>query len=425
MALSSVLTPTSTDIWSVNQTHMVTWNETSTVHLQLEMYDNGWKSSINDFVFLSTIADDYNYEWNIPIYMSQYWHYPKRFILRDIEWVDRWYSDVFNTTGVTIDNITLNEYELILNWTTNVENSRFNIYLYNDNITYYNYQKETPVYTLNFDYEYNSLTWNLPLGINDSYVALVITTDNLVMDISDSIALSNLVFPTVEPPGGVPGGVPGGLPGGLPGGVPGEPTVIPTLHPDMPSNHDWCGSNSCAGWIVLIVLASLIGALLIACWWMLGCDLCLDICGIKTRVYPENNLHQSYDPRRYPNPTYQTPQYRIQGTMVNISYNSSDTSHYDEDSSSYYAEPDETDIPNPPTKYVVPYDDHDLDNEDCSLNVPIDDTAPELPPRAFPISEDNEKEMVCLRKSYSSYGENNPPPTCWERPKTPQRKKHH
>ena len=35
---------------------------------------------------------------------------------------------------------------------------------------------------------------------------------------------------------------------------------------------------------------------------------------------------------------------------------------------------------------------------------------------------DDESDMVCLRKSYSSYGVNSPPPTCWERPVTPKRK---
>lgn len=402
MALGAVLSPVSTDVWSVNQTHLVTWNETSTVHLQLEMYDNGWTSSINDFVFLSTVADDYSYEWNIPIYMSQYWHYPKRFILRDIEWVDTWYSDVFNTTGLTIDNITLDDYELGLNWTTNVENSRFNIYLYNDSITYYNYQTKTPFYTLSTDYDNNSLRWNLPLGINDSYVALVITTDNLVMDISDSIFLSNLVFPTVEPP------------------------VIPPLHPNMPSNDEWCHSSSCAGWIVLIVIGILIGCIVIACCWMIGWDTCLDICGIQTRVYPSDYLNQSYDPRRYPNATYQSPQYRIEGAMVNISYKSSDTSHYGDNTSMYYAEPDETDISDPPTKYVVPLD--NVDNDDCSLNVPSSNNLPPLPPRRYSnkiTTIDDENEMVCLRGSYSSYSVNNPPPTCWERPKTPVIKTKH
>ena len=59
-----------------------------------------------------------------------------------------------------------------------LNNAKFNIYLYDNQTTYFNYNNRTPEYNLASNYEENIFTWSLPYGIDNSYVVIVETTDN-------------------------------------------------------------------------------------------------------------------------------------------------------------------------------------------------------------------------------------------------------
>lgn len=398
--LGSVTSPMEGDIWSVNNTYTIEWNSQSTVHVQLEMYDGYWKTDINKLNFLSTIADDFSYDWNIPIYLSQYWHYPKRIKLTDVEMVDNWYSGVFNTTGLSIDYLNITDNTLSLNWTTNLDNVNFNVYLYDNETTYFNYNDYTPEYYLASNFRENVFTWELPYGINNNYVVIVETTNNLVMDISDDLFLSNIASTTVST------------------------TVTSSLIPFIPPRETGlCEGADCAGWIVLFIF---IAVFLIACVYCFVSTSCFWCSMFQTanKIYPRScKLHIE----RPCNPVYISPKNRNTGAIQNVVYNDNTYGEFTNTSSHYYHEPDDIEtlpstpplepFPMPPNVYVKPNYLHEntLESDEDNSLVP--------PPRGGVYNgDDDETEMVCLSKRYSSYGVNSPPPpTCWERPPTPKK----
>lgn len=387
--LASFISPQEGDIWSVNETYEVRWYEDHTAHIELEMLNNNtWEHRVNGINFLSTIADDNEFDWNIPIYLSQFWHYPKRMKGTDMGFSRTWYSGVFNTTGLSIDNYDIIDNELILNWTTNVVNKKYNIYLYGNDTTYLNYQQQLPITVLMLDNEYNYCKWELPEDINDYFVILVSTVDKLVLDLLGPLELkydNTSVSPLA------PGNIPGGH-------IPHEPP-----RGTIDSCYTSGGAATCAGWIVLIIVLILVSILIVYCFVSYYCIVTSNV------VYPEYSNRTS-------NPLYQHN--RSEGAVVNTTYSSNNN-----DDNYGYQIPDDVDndtlVHNP--VYVIPggvsYRDSPIYEEDIpSIQFPSSGTRES-------IVDHNEKDMVCLQKSYSSYGMDSPPPTCWERPVTPKSSK--
>lgn len=388
---ASFISPQQGDVWSVNETYEVRWNEDHTAHIELEMLNNNtWEHRVNGINFLSTIADDNEFSWNIPIYLSQFWHYPKRMKGTDMGFTRTWYSGVFNTTGLSIDNYDINNNQITLNWTTNIQNPRYDVFLYENNTTYLNYQENTPVMNLVSDSVNNYYRWDLPEDIDGNYMILVSTTDNLVLDLLGPLEIK-YDNTSVNPLG------PDGRPGGHNPHIPPHGTIDGCYSAD--------GAATCAGWIVLIVVIVFVSILIVYCVVSYYCIVTSNV------VYPEYCNRTS-------NPLYEHR--RSAGAVVNTTY--SNNSNNDNDSNYGYQIPD--DVDNDPhisaPVYVVPED------------IPYRETpvySEDIPSIHFFGSGtresvvDDEAEMVCLRKSYSSYGVESPPPTCWERPTSPNSSK--
>ena len=189
LSLGNVLTPNASSVWSVNNTYKITWDMPGTMHLELEMYDNDWESQIGDFRFLSTISDDSYYDWKIPIFISQYWQYPKRLKFTQLQTNVKFYSDIFNTTGLSINTFTNGPRNIYIEWSSN-SNTNYNVYLYSNDTTYFSMNTvHFPIKEIVSNYYGSTLLWSIFDEEDGNYKIVVESVDKLNMDISQSFYL--------------------------------------------------------------------------------------------------------------------------------------------------------------------------------------------------------------------------------------------
>ena len=186
LIVGSIITPNSTSVWSVNHTNRISWDNPGTMHVQLEMLDTEWKSTIDGISFLTAISDNLYYDWNIPTFMSQYWEFPKRIKLTDLQDNNYIYSDIFNTTGLKINQINNNPEYIFMEWTTNSMNKIYNIYLYPNSTNYFSFKlDDVPIETISLNYNNNKISWSTKDVVEGNYVFVVETVDRKNLDISE------------------------------------------------------------------------------------------------------------------------------------------------------------------------------------------------------------------------------------------------
>ena len=150
----------------------ISWNNNSTEELNLALelnINNTWVRHLkNDFSYLSIILDGHinNYDWYIPLELSDYWMYTSRILVNDGN--DIILNKQFSFYGLSIEHIpdqAIND-TMEIKWNTNLDRN-FSLYLYNDKISYNivsNY-KETF-----YDFELNNIPEGIyQIGINYNY----------------------------------------------------------------------------------------------------------------------------------------------------------------------------------------------------------------------------------------------------------------
>ncbi len=220
LASGQIIVPNSSTTIFGGTLQTLEWNNANTINLKLELNMNGTWNDDDDNHFLSIIVDSHinSYDWNVPLYISQYWSNIARLKLTQLSDNRVFYSDNFTIAGITVDNIDIIVYSdtnLNISWTSNLDQT-YNIYLYDNYTTYYNIDPyfRQPVHTIISDVENKNYSWYIRNGINFTDVRLAVINNNGI-----TVGLSN-IFSIQYPPTSSPTRSPTM-----------SPTYIPTLLP--------------------------------------------------------------------------------------------------------------------------------------------------------------------------------------------------
>ena len=103
---SSFIQPNSSSFLYGGKPYNVVWNTSDNVNLQFQINDNEqWVSHINNSHFLSITIDQTvnNYNWSVPVYLTQYWENPVRMILNSLDTQTTIVSEEFNIAGISVN----------------------------------------------------------------------------------------------------------------------------------------------------------------------------------------------------------------------------------------------------------------------------------------------------------------------------------
>ena len=237
LASGQILVPNSSTTLFGGTPQTLEWDNNNTINLKLELNINGTWNDDDDNHFLSIIVDSHinSYDWNVPLYISQYWNSIARLKLTQLSDNRVFYSDNFTIAGITVDNIDTLVYSdssLNISWTSNLDQP-YNIYLYDNYTTYYNIEPyyRSPIYTIIRGVVYQNYSWYIINGINFTNVRLaVISNDGITVGLSNTFSI---MYPPTASPTYSPTVTPTYNPTLLP------TTAIPTQHPScFPTTSD-------------------------------------------------------------------------------------------------------------------------------------------------------------------------------------------
>jgi hypothetical protein len=138
----------------------VEWNMSNNVNLQFQIYndtENSWISHINNNHFLSIVIDQTtnNYNWSVPLYLSQYWQNPSRMVLNSLDTSLSMVSDEFSIAGIYVNmslgdsnNILFMNDNVSITWETNANSNVFNVSVYDNTTNYNNIKFRQPLYPI-------------------------------------------------------------------------------------------------------------------------------------------------------------------------------------------------------------------------------------------------------------------------------------
>lgn len=241
---SSFIQPNSSSFLYGGKPYNVVWNTSDNVNLQFQINDNEqWVSHINNSHFLSITIDQTvnNYNWSVPVYLTQYWENPVRMILNSLDTQTTIVSDEFNIAGISVNtsfnnvnsgsqNIAFYNDNISISWDTNVNDSVFNVSLYDNGTTYNNIMFRVPLQTICNNISLDECVWDAA-NITGSFV-FGVTNQNLY-GLSDNFYIYHT--PTPAPtytPTALPTGSPTSSPSASPTPSPSfAPTSCPTQNP--------------------------------------------------------------------------------------------------------------------------------------------------------------------------------------------------
>lgn len=315
----------------------VEWNITNNVNLQFQIYndtEDSWISHINDNHFLSIVIDQTtnNYNWSVPLYLSQYWQNPSRMVLNSLDTSLSVVSDEFSIAGIYVNmslgdsnNILFMNDNVSITWETNVNSNVFNVSVYDNTTNYNNIKYRQPLYPICSNIMNNETSlceWN---SVNRSGSFVIGVTSDKLYGLSSQFHIyynptvaptqSPTMTPTYAPTTQNPTNTPTDLPSN-------RPTMIPTTqNPTLLNKNNEKNENNDNNtlWIVLI---SLFAAIIV----LSACILYL----VKT---PTNKT-------RPLSPRQQNTTTMYHNTMTNIPNNQFYSTGYNNSNSHYEATPE-------------------------------------------------------------------------------------
>lgn len=260
----------------------VEWNITNNVNLQFQIYndtEDSWISHINDNHFLSIVIDQTtnNYNWSVPLYLSQYWQNPSRMVLNSLDTSLSVVSDEFSIAGIYVNmslgdsnNILFMNDNVSITWETNVNSNVFNVSVYDNTTNYNNIKFRQPLYPICSNIMNNETSlceWN---SVNQSGSFVIGVTSDKLYGLSSQFHIyynpttapteGPTMTPTYAPTTQNPTNTPTDLPSYRPTTVP--TTQTPSLSNKNNENDE--NNNDNTLWIVLISIFTAI-ILLSAC----------------------------------------------------------------------------------------------------------------------------------------------------------------
>ena len=282
------------------------WNNSELSSIRFEVDNNGWTDEISGHHFLSVLVDPHinHYTWNVPLYLSQYWHKSSRFVFTNLETDQRYYTSNTTISGLDFtpvnywtENIIRSGTRINISWLTNNQQP-YDLSLYNEGTNYFNLDIREPLYNIgrSLSTYYN---WLIPDNIStlDTDVVIVAeSVDQKTYGVSDGFTIyspttSPTTTPTTSPtssPTSTPTTSPTSTPTTSPTSTPTtsptssptstsptssptstpttSPTTIPTTSPTTTPTISTPNSNSTEidrGHIVWIIPVSIIGLLII------------------------------------------------------------------------------------------------------------------------------------------------------------------
>lgn len=232
--------PNATSMLYGGEYYNVEWNMSNNVNLQFQIYNetqDDWVSHIDNNHFLSIVIDQTTnqYNWSVPLYLSQYWQNPSRMVLNSLDTSLSVASDEFSIAGIYV-NMSLSESNNILfmndnvsiTWETNANRNVFNISVYDNTTNYNNIKYRQPLYPICSNVMTNETSlcqWNSVNRIGSFVIG--VTSDKLYgLSSQFHIYYNPTMAPTLSPtrsPTYAP--------------TTQHPTNIPTLNPrNAPSN---------------------------------------------------------------------------------------------------------------------------------------------------------------------------------------------
>ena len=260
----------------------VEWNITNNVNLQFQIYndtEDSWISHINNNHFLSIVIDQTtnNYNWSVPLYLSQYWQNPSRMVLNSLDTSLSVVSDEFSIAGIYVNmslgdsnNILFMNDNVSITWETNVNSNVFNVSVYDNTTNYNNIKFRQPLYPICSNIMNNETSlceWN---SVNQSGSFVIGVTSDKLYGLSSQFHIyynpttapteGPTMTPTYAPTTQNPTNTPTDLPSYRPTTVP--TTQTPSLSNKNNENDE--NNNDNTLWIVLISIFTAI-ILLSAC----------------------------------------------------------------------------------------------------------------------------------------------------------------
>jgi hypothetical protein len=317
----------------------VEWNMSNNVNLQFQIYNDtqdDWVSHINNNHFLSIVIDQTTnqYNWSVPLYLSQYWQNPSRMVLNSLDTSLSVVSDEFSIAGIYVNmslaesnNILFMNNNVSITWETNANSNVFNVSVYDNTTNYNNIKYRQPLYPICSNVMTNETSlceWN---SINQSGTFVIGVTSDKLYGLSSQfhIYYNPTVAPTLTPtmpPSYAPTTQdPTNVPTQNPTNV---PSLVPTTQRPTTINNNVNNENDDnfdnTLWIVLI---SLFGAIIIVS----GCILYI------LKPQPANQTrplspHQQNTTTMYHNAMAQIPNHASNNEFYSTGY-SNNTNHYE------------------------------------------------------------------------------------------------
>ena len=316
----------------------VEWNMTNNVNLQFQIYNNtqeSWVSHINNNHFLSIVIDQTTnqYNWSVPLYLSQYWQNPSRMVLNSLDTSLSVASDEFSIAGIYVNmslsddnNILFMNDNVSITWETNANSNVFNVSVYDNTTNYNNIKYRQPLYPICSNIRTNETSlceWN---SVNRSGSFVIGVTSDKLYGLSSQFhiyynptmapTLSPTESPTYAPTTQDPTNVPTLNPTNAPTNVP--TTQIPTTINNNVNKENDSFDNTL--WIVLI---SLFGAIIVVAGFIL----------YMLKGQPANQTrplspHQQNTTTMYHNRMANIPNHIPNNKFYSTGYNNS-THHYE------------------------------------------------------------------------------------------------
>ena len=306
----------------------IQWNLSNNVNLQFQIYNDSqdsWVSHINSNHFLSIVIDQTtnNYNWSVPLYLSQYWQNPSRMVLNSLDTSLSVISDEFNIAGIyvnmsfseTSNNIVFMNDNISITWETNTNSTLFNVSVYDNTTNYNNIKYRQPLYPICSNIRTNDTSlceWN---NVNQTGSFVIGVTSNRLYGLSSH-------FNVFHTPTSAPTHMPTILTTTY------SPTNIPTTKkPTSTKNNDNGNDNDKDKerlWIIIsIVLATCIVMTCIIIYLIINQN------QNNRNIQPDLNLNRNNTIGMYRNEMYRTASTMTIPTYISYSQGFNNVNHYE------------------------------------------------------------------------------------------------
>ena len=189
-AISNIILPKNNTLLFPGKNYDIKWNNiTGSEFLNIQMFvkESDWKTNIEGHNLFSVITDTHNenstygeYNMFVPFYFNELWNRKFKLELKNVG-VDFpiIYTTYFNVAGI---DVTFNRNNIT--WETNY-NYLYHIYIYDNSVTIYNYKTKEYFKHLGNTTK-NNINFNFD-DLNGNYRALVMSSDNVIVGISNSL----------------------------------------------------------------------------------------------------------------------------------------------------------------------------------------------------------------------------------------------